>query len=158
MNLDWLEIREGSVRTYPNDDLAAHVIGNVDGEGKGAAGIELKLNKALAGTPGEVRIERDGKESSYASEVVKLATIGKNIGLTIDRELQFVAKEALKEAVVKNHADHGSLVAMDPEHGRSAGARELSDLRFERAFAAGRESRRTRRSGRGGSLRAGVGV
>lgn len=117
MNLDWLEIREGSVRSYPNDDLAAHVIGNVDGEGKGAAGIELKLNKALAGTPGEVRVERDGKESSYASEVVKLATTGKNIGLTIDRELQFVAKEALKEAVVKNHADHGSLVAMNPNTG-----------------------------------------
>jgi len=33
MNLDWLEIREGSVRTYPNGPLAAHVIGNVDGHG-----------------------------------------------------------------------------------------------------------------------------
>jgi cell division protein FtsI (penicillin-binding protein 3) len=117
MNLDWLEIREGSVRSYPNNDVAAHVIGNVDGEGKGAAGIELKLNNDLAGTPGEIRLERDGKETSYASEVVTEAVPGKNVGLTIDGELQFVAKEALKEAVIKNHADHGSLIAMNPNSG-----------------------------------------
>ncbi|MBV8549891.1 MAG: transpeptidase family protein [Acidobacteriaceae bacterium] len=117
MNLDWLEIHDGSVRSYPNNDVAAHVIGNVDGEGKGAAGIELKLNKALAGTPGEMRVERDGKETNYASEAVKPAIPGKSIGLTVDRELQFVAKEALKEAVVKNHADHGSLIAMNPNTG-----------------------------------------
>ncbi|MBV8573002.1 MAG: transpeptidase family protein [Acidobacteriaceae bacterium] len=117
MNLDWLEIREGSVRSYPNGDLAAHVVGNVDGEGKGAAGIELKLNHELAGIPGETRVERDGKETSYASEVVKQAEPGKNIGLTIDREIQFVAKEALQEAVIKNHADHGSLIAMNPNTG-----------------------------------------
>jgi cell division protein FtsI (penicillin-binding protein 3) len=117
MNLDWLEIREGSVRTYPNGPLAAHVIGNVDGHGNGVAGIELKLNRDLAGTPGSLRIERDGKAISYESEVVKTASMGKNVGLTIDRELQYVAQEALKMAVIKNHADHGSLVAMDPRTG-----------------------------------------
>ena len=117
MNLDWLEIREGSVRTYPNGPLAAHVIGNVDGHGNGVAGIELKLNRDLAGRPGSLRIERDGKAVSYESEVVKTANMGKNVGLTIDRELQYIAQEALKTAVVKNHADHGSLVAMDPRTG-----------------------------------------
>src|SRR3954447_10327008 len=82
MDLDWLEIREGSVRTYPNGPLAAHVIGNVDGRGNGVAGIELKLNKELAGTPGSLRIERDGKAVSYESEIVKAPSMGKNIGLT----------------------------------------------------------------------------
>jgi cell division protein FtsI (penicillin-binding protein 3) len=117
MNLDWLTIREGSARLYPNGDTAAHVIGNLNAEGQGVAGVELKLNKDLAGTPGEMRIERDAKESSYAAEVVKAAVPGKDIGLTIDRELQYVAKQTLREAVVKNHADHGSLVAMDPNTG-----------------------------------------
>ncbi len=117
MNLDWLEIREGSVRSYPNKDVAAHVIGNLNSEGQGVAGIELKLNKELAGIPGAERIERDGKENSYDAEVVKVATPGTDIGLTIDRELQYVAKEALREAVVKNHADHGSLIAMNPNTG-----------------------------------------
>jgi cell division protein FtsI (penicillin-binding protein 3) len=49
--------------------------------------------------------------------VVKEAVPGKDLGLTIDRELQFVAKQALREAVVKNHADHGSLIAMNPNTG-----------------------------------------
>ncbi len=42
MHLDWLEIRQSSVRTYPNNDVAAHVIGNVDWQGGGVAGIERK--------------------------------------------------------------------------------------------------------------------
>ena len=117
MNLEWLEIREGSVRSYPNNDVAAHVIGNVDGEGKGVAGIEGKLNRALEGKPGVLRVERDGRANSYSAEVIKTATPGKDIGLTIDRELQYVAKEALRSAVIKNHADHGSLVAMNPQTG-----------------------------------------
>ncbi len=117
MDLDWLELRQGSLRTYPNDGVAAHVIGNVNGEGQGAAGIELKLNKDLTGTPGLVRVERDGRADSYSSEVVKAPSIGKNIGLTIDRELEYVAKEALKAAVIHNHAEHGSVVAMDPKTG-----------------------------------------
>ena len=117
MNLDWLEIRNGSLRTYPNDDVAAHVIGNINSENSGVSGVELKLNKELAGSKGALRIERDGRESSYAAEIVKTATPGKSVGLTIDRALQYVAKEALREAVIKNHADHGSLVAMNPNTG-----------------------------------------
>jgi cell division protein FtsI (penicillin-binding protein 3) len=117
MHLDWLEIRQSSVRTYPNDRVAAHIVGNVDWQGKGVAGVELKLNKDLAGTPGLRRIERDGKEVSYASEIVKMPVMGKSIGLSIDRELQFIGKEALAQAVKENHADHASLVAMDPRTG-----------------------------------------
>jgi cell division protein FtsI (penicillin-binding protein 3) len=117
MNLDWLEIRQGSVRTYPNGEVAAHVIGNVDSEGRGVSGVELKLNKDLSGSPGSRRLERDGKAVAYASEIVKNPVIGKSIGLTIDTELQYIAQEALKAAVLENHADHGSLVAMDPRTG-----------------------------------------
>jgi cell division protein FtsI (penicillin-binding protein 3) len=117
MHLDWLEIRQASVRTYPNGPVAAHVIGNVDWQEKGVAGIELKLNKDLSGTPGVRQIERDGKEVSYASEIVKPPLMGKSVGLTIDRELQFIAQEALRQAVLENHADHGSLVAMNPRTG-----------------------------------------
>jgi len=76
MHLDWLEIRQASVRTYPNGPLAAHVIGNVDWQEKGVAGIEQKLNRDLSGTPGIRQIERDGKEVSYASEIVEGAING----------------------------------------------------------------------------------
>ena len=117
LKLEWLSIREGSVRAYPNNDLAAHVIGNLNADGRGVSGVEQKLNKDLAGAPGAIQLERDGKETSYGSAVVKAAVPGKDIGLTIDRNLQYVAKAALKEAVVSNRADHGSVVAMDPHTG-----------------------------------------
>ncbi len=117
MHIDWLEIRPASVRKYPNDDVAAHVIGNLDWQGKGVAGVERKLNKELAGTPGLRRTERDGKEVSYESEIVKPPVMGKSIGLTIDRELQYIAKEAIAQAVKENGADHGSVIAMNPRTG-----------------------------------------
>jgi cell division protein FtsI (penicillin-binding protein 3) len=117
MKLEWADVEEGSVRNYPDGPVAAHVIGNVGGQGRGAAGIELKLDKELAGSPGLMRLERDGKEHAYDSEIAKEATPGKNIGLTTDRQLSHVAQEALQQAVVENHADHGSLVALDPRTG-----------------------------------------
>jgi cell division protein FtsI (penicillin-binding protein 3) len=117
MNLEWLEIRNGSERSYPNNDVAAHVIGNLNSDGQGVAGIEQKLNKELRGTPGALRVERDAKNNSYSSELVKETTPGRDVGLTIDRELQYIAKDALHDAVVKNHADHGSLIAMNPNTG-----------------------------------------
>lgn len=117
LHLDWLEIRQSSVRSYPNNDVAAHVIGNVDWQGKGIAGIERKLNKDLAGIPGQRRAERDGKEVAYDSEVIKPPVMGKSVGLTIDRELQFIAREAIKQAVKENGADYASVVAMNPRTG-----------------------------------------
>jgi len=117
MKLDWLEVRPGSVRTYPGGAVAAHVIGNVNGQGAGIAGVERKLDKDLAGIPGSMLIERDGKSNSYQAEIVQAPVKGKSLGLTIDRELQYVAQQALRDAVVKNHADHGSLVAVNPKTG-----------------------------------------
>lgn len=117
MKLEWLDIRQGSLRTYPNGQLASHVIGDVNSDGRGSAGIELKLDKELAGRPGQVRVKVDVRGRPYDSEIVKIPLTGRNLGLTIDSELQHVAEDSLKTAVIKNHADHGSLVAMDPNTG-----------------------------------------
>ena len=117
LNLDWLEVRQGSGRTYPCKGVASHVIGNLNGAGNGVSGVEQKLNKELAGTPGRMRIERDGKEDSYQAEVMETPKPGRDIGLTIDCDLEAVAQEALHLAVTQNHADHGSLVAINPRTG-----------------------------------------
>ncbi|MBV9404252.1 MAG: penicillin-binding protein 2, partial [Acidobacteriaceae bacterium] len=117
MKFDWLEIRDGNVRSYPNGQLAAHVFGNVGAEGRGAAGIELKLDRELAGKPGMLRVKTDVKEHAYESEVAQSPVVGKNVGLTIDSEMQHVGEQALERAVIENHAEHGSLVAMDPRTG-----------------------------------------
>ena len=117
MNLDWLEVRDGSVRRYPAGKAGAHVVGDVNAEGLGVAGVERKLNNELAGTPGSMRLQRDAKRDSYETEIVTAPVKGRNVGLTIDRELQYVAQQALHDAVIENHGDHGSLVALNPKTG-----------------------------------------
>jgi cell division protein FtsI (penicillin-binding protein 3) len=62
-------------------------------------------------------LQVDVKQRAYAADVTQTPVPGKNIGLTIDSELQHVAEDALKTSVIANHADHGSLVAMDPYTG-----------------------------------------
>ncbi len=55
LNLDWVEYRRESRRFYPKGVLAAHVIGSVDHEEKGNAGVEQSLNDDLTGKPGVAR-------------------------------------------------------------------------------------------------------
>lgn len=117
LNLDWIDIRKGSGRTYPNGQLAAHVVGNVDAEGRGVAGVEKKLNSILSGTPGLLRVTTDVHRRGYNFEVERAPSVGKNVTLTIDSRLQYVAEQALAEAVTKNHGERGSLIAMDPYTG-----------------------------------------
>lgn len=117
LNLDWLEIREGTNRWYPNKTLASHVIGNVNRDGRGQAGIEQRLDKELNGEPGLERVIRDVRGHGYERVVIKEPQPGKNLYLTIDSRLQAVAEEALRDAVVNFHAVHGSVVAMDPYTG-----------------------------------------
>ena len=117
LNLEWLDIRQGSVRSYPDGQLAAHVVGNVGGDGRGAAGVEARLNKDLAGKPGWERIKVDVRGRAYESEVAVSPAVGKTVALTIDSDIQHVAEEALKESVIKNHANQGSVVAIDPNTG-----------------------------------------
>jgi cell division protein FtsI (penicillin-binding protein 3) len=117
MNLEWVDIRRGSARSYPDGQLAAHVIGNVDAEGRGVAGIEKKLNSVLTGAPGLVRVTTDVHRQGYELEVEKPPVVGKDVKLTIDSRLQYVAERAIAEAVTEKHAQRGSIVAMDPYTG-----------------------------------------
>ena len=117
LNLEWLDIRQGSVRSYPNHQLAAHVVGNVGGDGRGAAGVEAKLNKDLAGKPGWQRVKVDVRGHAYDSDIGSAPTPGKTVALTIDSEVQHVAEQSLEQSVIKYHALHGSVVAMDPNTG-----------------------------------------
>ncbi|MBV8817620.1 MAG: transpeptidase family protein [Acidobacteriaceae bacterium] len=64
-----------------------------------------------------LRVKTDVKEHAYESEIAQAPVVGKNVGLTIDSDMQHVAEQALERAVIDNHAEHGSLVAMDPKTG-----------------------------------------
>jgi cell division protein FtsI (penicillin-binding protein 3) len=117
MNLEWIDIRKGSMRSYPNGQLAVHVVGDVNAEGRGVAGVEKTLNADLKGTAGVMRVTTDVHRRGYNFEVEKAPVIGKNVTLTIDSRLQYVAERAIADAVTSKHALRGSIVAVDPYTG-----------------------------------------
>ncbi len=116
-NLDWIEFRPESRRFYPNGTLAANLLGGVDHDEKGNGGVELSLNDELEGRPGVMRTTSDVKQRVIDLHVFTDPQPGKDLTLTIDERIQFVAEESLKEAVLANHCKTGTLVAMDPVTG-----------------------------------------
>jgi cell division protein FtsI (penicillin-binding protein 3) len=107
-------------RIYPSNTLASSTIGFIGGEDKGLAGLEYGFEKELAGSQGEVTVEisAGGRPlpSGIASE--KKPVPGMGIRLTIDRDLQFVAEQALAARVEYAQADSGTLVAISPKTGK----------------------------------------
>ncbi len=108
-----------SRRIYPAGELAANVVGFVGGEGTGLGGIEYAMEEELAGTAGERTYELGpgGKVIPTGENSTTDAVGGVSVKLTIDRDIQFVAQQALAAQVAKAQADSGTLVVMDPKTG-----------------------------------------
>lgn len=110
---------ETSRRIYPAGDLGANIVGFVGAEGTGLGGLEYAYEDILTGTPGEMRYERgpSGGAIPTGAQSRTEAQPGTTIKLTIDRDIQFVAQEAISRQVRKSRADSGTVVVMDPQTG-----------------------------------------
>jgi cell division protein FtsI/penicillin-binding protein 2 len=117
LKLMGVEIRDEPERTYPKGELLAHVIGGKDHEGKGSGGIEFGLDEELEGIPGTVRTFRDVTQHGYESVVETEPLPGKNIWLTIDERLQYLAERELKAAAEGCKCKSGSVVVLHPQTG-----------------------------------------
>ena len=117
LKLDWIEFRTESQRFYPNQTLAAHVIGGVDFAQKGNGGIEQSRETQLEGRPGELRVLRDVRQRAFESNLQSAPEAGRDIRLTIDSRIQFVAEREVEKMVKTHHAKWGSVVALDPKTG-----------------------------------------
>ncbi|MFD5101446.1 peptidoglycan D,D-transpeptidase FtsI family protein [Streptomyces albidochromogenes] len=107
-----------SKRVYPNGDLAAGILGYVNAEGKGAGGLETQLDEELAGKDGEITYAQSGGRrvpTVGAREVP--AVPGSDIELTIDRDIQWAAQDAISEQVRKSGADRGYVIVQDTRTG-----------------------------------------
>ena len=101
-------------RQYPEGETAAHVIGFTNVEDRGQEGIELTFNKDLAGRAGSRRVIKDrlGRVVEDVGEMVPPLE-GKDIHLSIDSKVQFVAYQKLRDAVKLHRAKAGSVVVLD---------------------------------------------
>jgi len=106
------------IRDYPSGGLTSSLVGIINNEGNGAAGIESSLNSLLAGTNGKYLYANGRGNIIPGSEEVKVeAKSGTSIRLTIDRDVQWVAQNAINEAVASSRAKSGTVVVMDPKTG-----------------------------------------
>ncbi|WDF37448.1 penicillin-binding protein 2 [Streptomyces sp. T12] len=107
-----------SKRVYPNGDLAAGILGWVNADGKGGGGIEQQLNKQLSGKDGEIRYAQSGgRQVPTAGSTETPAVPGSDVELTIDRDIQWAAQNAISEQVAKSRADRGYVIVQDTRTG-----------------------------------------
>lgn len=105
---------EESKRFYPNGELASQILGAVGMESEPLAGIELSSNKSLASKHNEVIYRRDARGKFYLSPVAyKEQDDVADVYLTIDKQIQFSAENALKKAVTNANAKGGTAIVMD---------------------------------------------
>ncbi|MGW5120839.1 peptidoglycan D,D-transpeptidase FtsI family protein [Streptomyces noursei] len=108
-----------SKRVYPAGDLAAGVLGFVNATGKGAGGLEAQLNKELAGKDGKlVYAQSGGRRVPTADTQEHPAVPGTDVQLTIDRDIQWAAQQAISQQVQKSDADRGYVVVQDTRTGQ----------------------------------------
>ena len=106
-------------RYYPAGALAPQVLGFVGVDATGLAGLEFEYQDVLAGSPGTrtVELSADGLPIASGIEVVEPAIRGETLVTTLDREVQYLAQEALQRAVKENGAKGGTIVVMDARTG-----------------------------------------
>ncbi|MFD5539936.1 peptidoglycan D,D-transpeptidase FtsI family protein [Streptomyces sp. NPDC127079] len=108
-----------SQRVYPNGDLAAGILGWVNADGKGGGGIEQKLDKELTGKDGKIRYAQSGgREVPTVASTETPAVPGTDVELTIDRDIQWAAQNAITDQVKKSKADRGYVVVQDTRTGQ----------------------------------------
>ncbi|KUL67797.1 cell division protein [Streptomyces sp. NRRL WC-3605] len=107
-----------SKRVYPNGDLAAGILGWVNADGKGGGGVEQQLNEELSGKDGEIRYAQSGgRQVPTVSATETPAVPGSDVELTIDRDIQWAAQNAITEQVAKSKADRGYVIVQDTRTG-----------------------------------------
>jgi cell division protein FtsI (penicillin-binding protein 3) len=101
-------------RFYPHGEVMAHVLGFTNIDDHGQEGIELAFDSWLTGTPGSQRIIRDRRGHVVENvDLIRAAEPGKDITLSIDRRIQYLAYRELKAALIENRAVSGSAVVID---------------------------------------------
>ena len=106
------------VREYPTGMLASSLIGFINHEGTGAAGIESSLNGELSGINGQYIYENGaGTVIPGSAKIRTEAKAGTSIRLTVDRDIQWVAQDAISKAVKSSGAKSGTVIVMDPKTG-----------------------------------------
>ncbi|AXI84507.1 penicillin-binding protein 2 [Xylella taiwanensis] len=105
-------------RFYPQGEVMAHVLGFTNIDDRGQEGLELAFDDWLRGKPGSKRVVRDARGAIVESvDLIRSAQPGKDLVLTLDRRIQYLAYKELRNAIIENQAAGGSIVVMAVDTG-----------------------------------------
>ncbi|AJI73684.1 penicillin binding protein [Francisella tularensis subsp. novicida GA99-3548] len=102
-------------RYYPMAEVASHIVGFTNVDGKGQEGLELEFNKFLSGQDGYFEYKKDlhgGVASKIEDKYVEPKN-GRNLQISIDSRLQYIAYKYLKEGVIRTNSEAGSVIVED---------------------------------------------
>ncbi|MFZ6814075.1 peptidoglycan D,D-transpeptidase FtsI family protein [Undibacterium sp. Rencai35W] len=118
LGINGIETRKEYKRFYPEGEVMAHVVGFTNVEDIGQEGIELASEKNLAGKTGNRRVIKDRLGRIVEDiESIREPHDGKDLTLSIDSKVQYIAYTHLKEAVEKHKAKAGGAVVLDVKTG-----------------------------------------
>jgi cell division protein FtsI (penicillin-binding protein 3) len=104
-------------RFYPKRRVAAHVLGYVGMDNEGMSGVEYAFEKEIRGEKGQQIVWSDARNRPAASRVEKRPQPGRDIYLTIDETLQYIAETEMETAVRESGAKGGLAILLRPETG-----------------------------------------
>ncbi|MEI6330119.1 MAG: penicillin-binding protein 2 [Pseudanabaena sp. ELA645] len=119
LRLNGLDLVQQRHRLYPQQDMAAELLGYVNVDHRGQAGIELSQEKLLERTDQAPEVSQDGNGKLIPNRVPAgmIRSDRTSLQMTIDSRIQRTARQALKQQMVKFGAKRGSVVVMDVRDG-----------------------------------------
>jgi cell division protein FtsI (penicillin-binding protein 3) len=119
LKLGGISLLEESKRFNPAGDLASGVLGSVNIDNAGRAGLEQQFDSTLTGTPGQLVFEQDPAGGTIAGGEHRLtpALPGNDLILTLDTAMQFETERALSDQIVKMGAKGGMAIVSNPKTG-----------------------------------------
>jgi len=116
LNLKGIYFQDENQRFYPKRDLAAHVVGFVDPDEKGLAGIEYQLDSQIRSKAEKIIVMADARQRWFDGGEAQRER-GANVELTLDEKIQYIAQRELGLAMAKTRAVAGTVIVMDPNTG-----------------------------------------
>ena len=118
LGITGIYFKRNSLRSYPNRDLAAQVIGFTGNGNTGREGLEYQYNDQLKGKKKQLRLKKDAHGGILDIQGKKQPELqGNSLVLTLDKKIQFLTERALEKAVRENKGNSGMAIVMEPHSG-----------------------------------------
>ena len=130
LDIPWIDFETLVSRVYPNGAVAGALLGWINQEGVASAGVEREMDECLAGVDGKEKFEagRDGIRIPSSAIVTRTAKNGRDVVLTINRDLQYYAQQVVTAQTNKLRADWGTAIVIEVKTGKILAAAEAPTM------------------------------